>query len=603
MKRLLVIGVAVAACGDQIADPFPCITGGGDGLDPQACLLPWPSSAFLVADQTTRTGFRVQLPIGLMPSSTHLDPTTNKPSVLDPAPWNAADGFSPMTTLFARFDAVIDGSSLPTWHDTSASLLDTSQTVIVDVDTGQLVEHFDEIEPSPDVAAGTTELYIRPAARLDEGHHYAVGIRSLGDTSGALVEPSHVFQQLRDGEATALSGERTAAFEHDVFRPLVAAGVARDSLVLAWDFRTASGESVWHELVTLRDQAFIAPVPGCTITSVVQDVTDPEIFAQVEGTFGANAAPFSALVPRSALVGPGPVPLWIYGHGLFSDHTELERDFGRDTASLAGAVAVATDYTGLTLAEEGDAAATFVDLNNFPNIIDKLQGGIVSTLLLPRVFAMECAPQIAGMPLLDTTNMAYFGNSMGGTLGFTFAALSPDVRRIAIGVGGMDFTVMMPRTHRWPQIDGFFEIGYPSELDRDLLLVMAQTTWDRAESSTFGPHVLADPLPGADISDVIVQIGHYDCDTSNIASQIAVRTLGLAGDHFITYDLGAAPLPDDMITPPVENGVHECVRRDPRAQEQLAAFLAAGGGVVDTCGGVCGPIATSASCLAMFATP
>jgi hypothetical protein len=589
--------LACAACGDNLPDANPCIAAGGDGLDPAACLLPWPSSRFLVADKSTRTGFRIQIPTALMPANNH-------GVAVDPSAFVSGDGFSPMTTLFAELPAVLDASRLPTWHDPSASLAADSPTVIVDVDTGALVEHFDEVETAPDVADGTTELYIRPAARLAEGHHYAVGIRDVVDTSGRAIAATHVFAELRDRVETALPNERTAAFEHDVFAPLVAAGVARGSLVLAWDFRTASGESSWSELVALRDRALSAPL-DCTITNVVEDATDPEIFARVEGTFGnpvgSATAPFLALVPRSAIAATAPVPLWIYGHGLFSDHTELARDFGRDTASLAGAVVVATDYTGLTLADEGNAASAFLELSTFPTIIARLQQGIVATLLLPRVFASKCAPQIAGMPALDPTNLGYFGNSMGGTLGFTIAALSPDVHRYAIGVGGMDFTVMMPRTHRWPQLEAFFLIAYPQRLVRDLLLVMAQTTWDLAESSTFGPHVLADPLPGSSVASVVLQIGLYDCDTTNIASQIAARTLGLTP---VVYDLDAAPLPDaTTLPPPVENGVHECVRRDARAQQQIAHFLPAGGGIVDTCGGACGPTAQSPACLAMFATP
>jgi hypothetical protein len=57
----------------------------------------------------------------------------------------------------------------------------------------------------------------------------------------------------------------------------------------------------------------------------------------------------------------------------------------------------------------------------------------------------------------------------------------------------------------------------------------------------------------------------------------------------VVYDLGAAPLPEGTLPAPVENGVHEGVRRDPRAQAQIIAFLHAGGHVVDTCGGACRP--------------
>jgi hypothetical protein len=197
---------------------------------------------------------------------------------------------------------------------------------------------------------------------------------------------------------------------------------------------------------------------------------------------------------------------------------------------------------------------------------------------------------------------------MGGTLGFTFAAVSPDVSRIAIGAGGVDFPVMMPRTTEWPELEQFFQLGYPNRLDRDLLLVMSANEWDVAESSTFAPHVLANPLPGSHVNDLLVQLGLYDCDTTNIASELAARTLGLAElsptahavwgltpvaapqpSALVYYDLGAAPLPPGTLPPPSDNGVHEGVRRDPRAQAQVAAFLPAGGQVIDTCNGPCSP--------------
>jgi hypothetical protein len=58
---------------------------------------------------------------------------------------------------------------------------------------------------------------------------------------------------------------------------------------------------------------------------------------------------------------------------------------------------------------------------------------------------------------------------------------------------------------------------------------------------------------------------------------------------YVVYDLGAAPLPDTTVAPPSANIVHEGVRRDPRAQAQLVAFLRAGGAVTDTCNGPCAP--------------
>ena len=161
--------------------------------------------------------------------------------------------------------------------------------MLVDVDTGQRIAHFSEVETSPDVAPGHTELYIRPAARLAEGHHYAVGIRGLQNTDGSAVAVSAPFAALRDNRCFSPAIDaRRASFDADVFAPLVAAGVEREGLLLAWDFRTASGQTAWGDLLAMRDAAIAAAGAnglGCTVTRVTEDATDPEIFAQINGTF------------------------------------------------------------------------------------------------------------------------------------------------------------------------------------------------------------------------------------------------------------------------------------------------------------------------------
>jgi hypothetical protein len=167
---------------------------------------------------------------------------------------------------------------------------------------------------------------------------------------------------------------------------------------------------------------------------------------------------------------------------------------------------------------------------------------------------------------------------------------------------------MMPRTFRWPLVELYFRPAYPSRLDRDLLLVMTAQGWELAEGSSFAPHLLANPLPGSHAARILLQMGLYDCDTTNVASELAARTVGLSElsptshaawgvtpamapqpNALVVYDLGAAPLPESTLPPPMENGVHEGVRRDPRAQAQIVRFLRPGGDVQDTCSGACGP--------------
>jgi hypothetical protein len=374
--------VVVAGCAKSSGDRAP---GGCTGLDAEACLLPWPSSAFLVADATRRTGFRVSIPAASMPMN-------DNGERLDPAAWNAWDGFSPMTTLIAEFTSVIDPAPFASWHDPGASLAVDSPTVIIDVDSGERIAHFAEIEDSPQVATGHTTLYVRPAARLQDNHHYAVGIRGLRTKDGAPVTPSAEFAVLRDGHESAIDADW---YTRDVFAPLARAGVDRASLLLAWDFRTASGETAWGDVVAMRDDAFAmagAAGLGCVVVSSVEDPSDPLILRRIDGTItvpnfldgnriardaagrpkivGTTEAPFTALIPRSA---GAKAPIWIYGHGLFSQRDELLRDNTRNIASRGGAVIAGTDFTGLTGADESTAIGAFLDPSTFPDIVDPLR--------------------------------------------------------------------------------------------------------------------------------------------------------------------------------------------------------------------------------------
>src|SRR6478752_4548175 len=58
-----------------------------DNLNPEACLFPWPSDRYLVADATSRTGYRVSIPQAAMPGADPEVPGTGA----DPADFNRWD--------------------------------------------------------------------------------------------------------------------------------------------------------------------------------------------------------------------------------------------------------------------------------------------------------------------------------------------------------------------------------------------------------------------------------------------------------------------------------------------------------------------------------
>ena len=80
---------AVVACGDDgTTPPDNGIPAECNPLGGVTCLLPWPSSAYEVADPSTATGVRLALPAEAMP--VNIDQVA-----IDPAPYNRFDGFPP----------------------------------------------------------------------------------------------------------------------------------------------------------------------------------------------------------------------------------------------------------------------------------------------------------------------------------------------------------------------------------------------------------------------------------------------------------------------------------------------------------------------------
>ena len=71
------------------------------------------------------------------------------------------------------------------------------------------------------------------------------------------MQPSEAFRALRDGQPSedpAIEARR-ALFD-DIFARLDAVGVPRSSVQLAWDYSTASMDSIAGRLVAMREDAF-----------------------------------------------------------------------------------------------------------------------------------------------------------------------------------------------------------------------------------------------------------------------------------------------------------------------------------------------------------
>ena len=56
--------------------------------------------------------------------------------------------------------------------------------------------------------------------------------------------------------------------------------------------------------------------------------------------------------------------------------------------------------------------------------------------------------------MIDTAHLDYDGNSQGGIMGLMLAAVSPDIERAVLGVPGMNYSLLLPRSVDFDDVRG-----------------------------------------------------------------------------------------------------------------------------------------------------
>jgi hypothetical protein len=630
---------------------------GCDPIDPRQCVLPFPSDAFTVADDTTPTGLRVAFPADGFPANQAGVP-------VDVTDWNRNDGFTPNASIVTYVpDLDAEASDLPSWTDLGASLGDEATVVLVDASTGERVPLWAE----PDAKAATDAdllLVIHPAVVLDPATEYVVGIRDLVDTTGEPVEPSAAFRAYRDALTTDIASieDRRPDMEA-AFATLAEAGVDRDDLQLAWSFTTASTEDTTAPLVAIRDQGLAIvgdTAPPFTITSVDDTPENPAIGRFVEGTFTVPnfltgdgspgsalnvdadgtpvvnpdnptiEAPFACTVSGATLAAPEPAHLVSYGHGLLGSHLEVDAGNIVEMATEHNAVYCATKWAGFSEDDVPTAVNALNDLSTFPNFVERMQQGVLNHLVLGRLMladdglASDPAFQRAdGTPYIDTSELFYDGNSQGGIMGAMLLAVSTDIERGVLGVPGINYSMLLPRSIDFDTYEAIFRPAYPNDLDRALLLSLIQMPWDRSEGGGYVHNLVDDPLPGTDPKTVLLHVAQGDHQVTELSALVAARSMGIPihrpvaaegrsdevepgwgldaiaypasadgadGSGIVFWDSGAPLIPIEQLPPRAGEDPHGDPRSDAAARAQKAAFLF-DGELIDVCDG--GPCRTA----------
>jgi len=645
------------------------------------CLLPFPSNLFTKPDKSSVTGLRVHLPAGAMP-------VNSKGSRVGVASYDRNDGFSPGSAIIVHVRGLDNAKAFSRTgaaplQDMGRSLRKRQPIVLIDEQTGKRQLIWSELDANQSAAADIN-LLIHPGKNLLEGHTYVVALRNLRTSSGKLIKAPSWFERLRDGRKLA-RGERSqrGRYAH-IFAALKRAGIARSNLYEAWDFTVASRQNLTSRMLAIRNNAFAqlgdknltdvqvqGNAPSYAVTSITAPTTQ---IKEVQGTFQVpcyltrcglaattgfhysssqpDATPtqtpgntatalFDCIVPSTATAAT-PARISLYGHGLLGSRTEVHAGNVEDMAVEHNMVFCATDWWGLAEQDTAYDITALQDLNNFPNVVDRLQQGVLNTLFLgrlmlnpkgfasnpafrtaPRPLPVQIVPGQISAPLIDTSHLYYDGNSQGGIMGGMTTAVAPDFQRAVLGVSGMNYGNLL--VQRSTDFAPFGQLLFGSYKDKSLdpvILDLMQQLWDRGDPDGYAQQMTSHPLPDTPSHTVLMQIAYGDHQVSMYSAATEARTIGASahepaldlstnrgrdrnlffgipkighypfgGSAIVIWDSGPGrvqppPLanlaPQDAAT---NNDPHEDVRSTKAARTQKSDFLAPSGSVMDVCGG------------------
>lgn len=561
--------------GETVRDGGPRDAGpprdGGPNLDcdplmPTVCSFPWPSNLYLEEDPKRSTGYTLAF-----------GPTSLAENVagqqIDPAPYRRLDGYGPGQPIMVHFPN-LDATNLPDETNIGGSLAQDANILLFYVaglgGKGGLIRvpYFAELDGN-EADPAQRVLFIRPAVILRENARYIVAIRGLADTNGTTYPPSDAFADLvaGDTENDPQLEPRQGRFD-DVFDALSDEGIEASTLQLAWDFVTASSESMHGPLLAMRDEALTTigiDGPPLVVTSVQEYVPEDDgsglpvnehTKLRIRGTLtvpsyltpksifgftstvlnrdaqgmpaqnGTHTITWWMLVPHS-VTGKQAHGILQYGHGLLGTGEQTWASHNAEVANTHGWIYFGTNWTGFDQDMQLAVGIAVRTLSGFEWIADTLHQGMIDALMLGRTMRQRITslqPLIDIEANIDPSDFHYSGISQGGIFGGTYMALSTDVTRGHLGVPGANYSTLLHRSVDFAPFFTMIAASYPNTQDQAVLLAAVQLLWDSTDPMSHYRHIATNPYPNTPIHSVLLAPAKGDHQVAVVTNEIIART-------------------------------------------------------------------------------
>ena len=608
-----------------------------DNTNPDHCLLPFPSSAFLDSDSGTTTGYRLDIDGQAIPDS------ASAPSE-DFHMLDYKDGHSPSTQVFTTFSSLPDISGLASQDSIHLSSQPDHNSLLLNMDTGQITEHWVEIS-SRTQEDEPTLVHVRSLRGLDHNTQYAVAFRGLADENGDPIEPFPGFKALRDGIVTDNQQIESLRPSYEtMFTSLSGIGYERQNLISAWWFHTASTQSITGDIISMRNDATQRLGDdgiGCNVTSVIENYAeDNTTLRRISGTIttphylestypptpmtrSEDGTPkfnfltevvFTVTIPMSAAESSQPAPLVVLGHGFLGNGEGMVSGF-RGWANDSGVATIGTDFKGWS--SDGDFdAVTFglMNVNYLQHQSERLQQSVINHLAMITTIKGVCSdiPEFYhnGVNLVDTTDVDYMGVSLGGIRGPSMLSLIPEIDHGVLWVAGSSFGFIAERSTQYTQFEELFSspLAYESTMDRSILIALMQSMWDTTEPETYLPFIDGGLDGELHPYEVLYLVSINDAQVTTLSADRASRTSGIpvlanstyyphgleivdaptSGSAIVYFDGNFPAVPSGNIQGPMayHSLAHNQVLGFEPAVDLATDFLRSGT-ISDTCSGNC----------------
>lgn len=593
---------------------------GGNPLNPEVGLYPYPSDYFLQEAPQTVTGYQVNIPEQLMPSS------------LPAEAFDGHDGFSRLPMILSAWPRGIDRLSLPSSENLGESIADTSSTFIIHHQTGTRVPHIAEIDLMSDDPLRRA-LILRPAIVLKANASYTVVIRSnLKDLEGSSYEMSEAFMALKMASMnTEITGFEPLDIQIPKFMESKAvieqSGIDFESVILTWSFHTRSEEQLTGDLLTMQEQAASWPLTTYEVTEdnvdatnrIIRGVFEMPLYVGERGlerdesghpiAVGVAQYPFSMAIPRTV---DEPRPIIIYGHGFLGDHPQAVRSSFNDLCVSGRFNAIGMNFGMHSGVLPLLIRALTGDLNAFHLARAEVMQTMINYTIMTRYLRDQLSLEY---PELDPQRIVYMGISNGGTFGYLYSATSTLIEQAVLVVGGAGLSHFLQRATQWNNLGLLVTQEFDDPLELQLYLAMLQEQLDPVDPINYVDHLISPRFEGRRPLRAQLHMAVHDSQVHNMVTEWVARSANIPlmtpspkpiwgldtieaplserdqldlSSAMIVYDEQVTPYLEGNQPQPEDNGTHGTVRRLESYRRHIIDFIEEGL-INQVCDGACDP--------------